>query len=325
MVVASLSASSETIDRATSWLGVHPRREPMPTFETAAKAGVGSTKTAAVPVRAARGAGGRETGRAPPATEPMDAERLLVFRALAVAPVFRCLPPPRLLALSRTARCRWFEPGALLAPELADVLPQALSESASVLVVAAGWCIATRSLPDGRWSIVGLSGPGQIAGLERLQGGLGSPRPPGRANRQGFPRRDLPAWKAAGWVSGVRVPVALLRLAVRTSPDARDELDAMAGERIAELETALAERCLEARERVYRTLLRLALRYGTSVERGWLLDLRLTQTELAVLAGTTRETVNRALRTLSAEGILTLTEGRPFVVRTEGIDGRRVG
>ncbi|MFL5797476.1 MAG: Crp/Fnr family transcriptional regulator [Actinomycetota bacterium] len=211
----------------------------------------------------------------------------------------------------------------MLVPEEITDLPSSGEEAASLFVVAAGWCTATRSLPDGRQVIVGIRGVGQIAGVERIASCVRLVPPSAAASRRCRFLAELPGWTAAGWVSAVPVPVEELRAAMQQLPAVRDDADALAHERIVELETALAERGLETADRLYRALRRMALRYGTATALGHALDLPLGQAELALLVGTTRETVNRALRRLSAQGIVTLWEGRPLLIRTDVAGWRR--
>ncbi len=65
--------------------------------------------------------------------------------------------------------------------------------------------------------------------------------------------------------------------------------------------------------RLERRLADLAARHGRPVPSGRLLELPLSQDELAALAGTTRESANRALRRLAAEGRV-LRDGRRYLV-----------
>lgn len=259
------------------------------------------------------------------AVTPSVADWPRVFRLLSATPMFRRFPRPQLLQLSRTVRCRQLEPGTVLIPEAIADPPPTGPEATRVFVVASGWCSATRSLPDGRRVIVGIRGVGQIAGVERVAFCLERMPSSVPATRRAWPPAELPGWTAAGWVSAVPVPVEELWAAMRLSPAVRDEADALAHERITELETALAERGLETADRLYRALRRMALRYGTATALGHALDLPLGQTELAAIVGTTRETVNRALRQLAAQGVVTLWEGRPLLIRTALAEWRRTG
>jgi CRP/FNR family transcriptional regulator, cyclic AMP receptor protein len=64
-------------------------------------------------------------------------------------------------------------------------------------------------------------------------------------------------------------------------------------------------------ERVYRRLLAFAGAVGDGSRPGWL---DLSQGELAALAGTTRPTVNRALRRAERQGLVELARGRVRIV-----------
>jgi CRP/FNR family transcriptional regulator, cyclic AMP receptor protein len=70
--------------------------------------------------------------------------------------------------------------------------------------------------------------------------------------------------------------------------------------------TAYAEQLagLTAAQRVVRQLVALAARYGVREDNGTRIALRLTQDDLASLAGTTRETVNRVLAVLREQGLI---------------------
>jgi len=239
--------------------------------------------------------------------------------------MFRRLPRPQLLQLSRTVRCRQFDPDSVLIPEAIADSPPTGGETTRVFVIAAGWCTAIRSLADGRRVIVGIRGAGEIAGVERVASCFRPTPSSVGANRRACPPAELPGWTAAGRVSAVPVPADELRAAMQLSSAVRDEADALAHERIAELETALAERGLETADRLYRALRRMALRYGTATALGHALDLPFGQTELAGFVGTTRETVNRALRKLAVQGVVTLWEGRPLLIRTDVAEWKRTG
>jgi CRP/FNR family cyclic AMP-dependent transcriptional regulator len=71
---------------------------------------------------------------------------------------------------------------------------------------------------------------------------------------------------------------------------------------------------LDARSRIEKTLDDLADRFGRPAANGFRIGVPLTQTDLASLAGTTRERANRILRDLSAEERI-VREGRFYVVR----------
>jgi CRP-like cAMP-binding protein len=76
---------------------------------------------------------------------------------------------------------------------------------------------------------------------------------------------------------------------------------------------------LDVPGRVARVLLDLAHRYGVKDETGTLINLDLTQSELAARVGATRERVNRAIVSFRRQGLIE-TRGRKFVIR----DARRL-
>jgi CRP/FNR family transcriptional regulator, cyclic AMP receptor protein len=93
---------------------------------------------------------------------------------------------------------------------------------------------------------------------------------------------------------------------------------------LAERNRALNEHLVEllfmpADKRVYRRLLWFAGVVAPAGDDGWV---SLSQGELAILAGTTRPTVNRALRRAEARGLVRLGRGRIRVVDAEGLRQR---
>ena len=124
--------------------------------------------------------------------------------------------------------------------------------------------------------------------------------------------------EVAGELPGVSSPVSVRALRpTRLTPvshrAAADLLTARA-HRAAALAADLA--WLSVRARVARRLEDLADRFGRPVEGGRLILLPLTQDEVAALAGTTRESANRAVRRLVADGSIRVAARGRYVVRT---------
>jgi CRP-like cAMP-binding protein len=124
--------------------------------------------------------------------------------------------------------------------------------------------------------------------------------------------------QGAGEPIGLPSPVTVRALRpCRLSPvshrAAADLLTARA-HRAAALATDLA--WLDVRTRILCRLEDLAGRFGRPVEGGRLILLPLTQDEVAALAGTTRESANRALRALAADGEIRVAARGRYVVRT---------
>lgn len=81
--------------------------------------------------------------------------------------------------------------------------------------------------------------------------------------------------------------------------------------------TVLDALYLPVEQRVSRRLVDLARIYDDGAGR---VEIRLTQDDVASLAGTTRATVNRILRALESRGVLTLARGRIIVLDTDRLE-----
>ncbi len=74
---------------------------------------------------------------------------------------------------------------------------------------------------------------------------------------------------------------------------------------------------LSVRERMARRLVELAQRYGVAQDNGVLIDMDLSQEAMASMAGTTRESANRALSTLRDMGIVQIDRVRILITRLD--------
>jgi CRP/FNR family transcriptional regulator, cyclic AMP receptor protein len=121
-----------------------------------------------------------------------------------------------------------------------------------------------------------------------------------------------------GEPNGVPSPVTVRALRPSrlspVSPRAAADLLTTRAHRAAALAAELA--WLGVRARITRRLEDLAERFGRPVEGGRLILLPLTQDEIAALAGTTRESANRALRAMVAGGDIRVAARGRYVVRT---------
>jgi CRP/FNR family transcriptional regulator, cyclic AMP receptor protein len=121
----------------------------------------------------------------------------------------------------------------------------------------------------------------------------------------------------AGEPSGVPSPAtvrALRPCRLRpVSPGAAADLLTTRAHRAAALAADLA--WLDVRSRIARRMKDLAERFGRPVEDGRLILLPFTQDEVAALAGTTRESANRALHALVAGGEIRVAARGRYVVR----------
>ena len=117
-----------------------------------------------------------------------------------------------------------------------------------------------------------------------------------------------------GVVSGADVRTLRQTRLRPLDPRAAADLLAARAHRAAALAAELA--WVGVQERVAWRLDDLAERFGRPVEGGTLLVLPLTQDELAALAGTSRESVSRALRALVSEGRIRVPAKGRYVVRS---------
>lgn len=69
-------------------------------------------------------------------------------------------------------------------------------------------------------------------------------------------------------------------------------------------------------------LIRLAVLHGRPISEGTLIDLELTHEDLAVMLGSTRSTITRALKQLKERGILGIKNRKIFITQIdfEGLD-----
>ncbi|MBI4201839.1 MAG: Crp/Fnr family transcriptional regulator [Chloroflexi bacterium] len=105
---------------------------------------------------------------------------------------------------------------------------------------------------------------------------------------------------------------------LRGSPDAAIALCVAVGERLRTVDHRLAECAfLDLPHRLGRQLLYLAQRYGRETAEGVLLDLPLSQRELAGLIGASRQGVNKALSQWEAEDVLRRTGHTLLLLRPE--------
>jgi len=171
------------------------------------------------------------------------------------------------------------EPLPLLTVEPGTVLLRQGDPARRTLVVASGALRDSCVSAEGEELALGLLGPGDLATVAD-----GRPSPSTvRALRRSRLRDAEPA----------EVPVLCAERLRR--------LGALACELAWKDVAARVEGCLDD----------LSARFGREVESGTLIDLFLTQEDLAGLVGATRESANRALRTLAASGrVRTVARGR---------------
>lgn len=187
------------------------------------------------------------------------------------SPVLAALGPATLERLARSARPVELERGQILFTQGAA--------GDAVFVVERGRLRLFRVSPGGRERTLGYLGPGEILGEMAVLGGL----PRSASAEAAEPSR---VWRLEGRAlvdavaSDGRAALRLVELLVR---------------RLAEADRQLEESTGRVEEQLGGLLQRLAREAGSP-------QIRVTQQELAALLGVTRESVNRALARLEAQG-----------------------
>lgn len=117
-----------------------------------------------------------------------------------------------------------------------------------------------------------------------------------------------------------KIPLSLFRRWMLTKPTITLEITRQMGERMKRVESRVENLVFgDVRARLATVLLELAEDFGRSDGECCVIDLGVSQGELATLIGSTRQSVNAAMSALKDEGLLRLT-GR----RTELIDSERL-
>jgi CRP-like cAMP-binding protein len=106
---------------------------------------------------------------------------------------------------------------------------------------------------------------------------------------------------------------------LRTHPNVAIKLLEAAAERVRRLSNLLEDtQFLNLPSRLARKLLALSDAYGVEADGGTQIELRLSQQDLGEMVGTTRESINKQLRTWADEGVLT-HENRVLTIRNEAV------
>ena len=206
-----------------------------------------------------------------------------------------------------------------------EVVVREGAPSGNLFLVESGAVALLRTAASGRRGMVGILGSGQVFGL----GWIHVAPPAASAARPGVELGGRTAPAESDVATDASEPEARALAPSLVSAFDPEALRAAAASdpRLAlHLVTALAHRLQEAERTLFRMLLlpvaarlegtlrTLAAVHGRPVAEGRRVDLRLTQEDLAALAGTSRESVNRALRDLAARDRVLRIGGR-YVVR----------
>jgi CRP-like cAMP-binding protein len=219
-------------------------------------------------------------------------ERLTVEEMLACIEPFTTARPEELEVLARSVVRTRKSTGTVLLRE--GVNPDGLS------VVLRGRVNLVRAADGGRDIILSSLGPGDIYGEACAVEGIGAST----------------TAVAAVACDVARIPADVLVAHLRRDPNTLVRLMRLMSEKLREVESVASGLALfDVEERLRRTLVRLAKRQGrhSPADEGWILAPVPTQSELARMVGSCRETVSRTLSSMARSGLLS-SSGRRMIL-----------
>jgi CRP/FNR family cyclic AMP-dependent transcriptional regulator len=209
---------------------------------------------------------------------------------LADVPLFARVPKPDLVDLGARMTSKELPKGAVLFHQGDD--------GDSLYVIESGAVKVSNLSGDGREVVVALLGPGEVFGeLAMLEAGVRT------ADATAIEDTTVLSLSSAGF-----------RPFLEDHPQvAWGLLEVLAG-RLRETSEALQDAIFsDVPGRLAKRFLDLAERYGTPEADGSLIDLAVTQEELAQMVGAARESVNKAVASFVSRGWLSM-KGRKYVV-----------
>ncbi|WP_027942904.1 Crp/Fnr family transcriptional regulator [Amycolatopsis taiwanensis] len=196
------------------------------------------------------------------------------------------------------AQVRRFRPGTALMCEG--------DQDRSVLVLVSGWAKVTTAWPGGHEVVLNVCGPGDIVGETSAMDG---------APRSG-------AVVAVDVVTALALSVERFARIIRAHPDISTIVSRVITGRLRAADARRRQFAeLSTPGRIAELLAELAERYGVSTSEGVVVDLRISQQDIAAMTAASRETAARTLRTLREAGVIStarrrLTIHRPDALRT---------
>ncbi len=212
--------------------------------------------------------------------------------------IFSCLSAGQDAALGRERLARHFEAGQVVIHHDTPAL--------AVLSIHSGQVRLTRSAGRGRESVVGLRGPGELLGVREVLSVL-----PYQVSVQTVEPSVLCAVPRDAFLDAVRdCPELAMRLLGQLS---RDYLLA---------EGQLVARAhLSVRARTARLLLVLAEGGRGRARGGAAPEVAMAREEMALLVGTTRETLSRSLGQLAGRGAVAVRNGKIRILDSSLLEG----
>lgn len=232
------------------------------------------------------------------------------------------LPSIPLERLSSEEMLACIDPFLATRPEELDVLARSVVRSRKgsgtvllregqpadgLYVVLRGRVNLTRAAEGGRDIILASLGPGDVFGETAALEGLGA---------------STTAITAVA-TDVARVPAEVLAAHIRRDPGTLARLMRLMTQKLRDVESVASGLALfDVEERLRQTLIRLAKRQGrhSPADQGWILAPVPTQSELARMVGSCRETVSRTLSSMARSGLLS-SSGRRMVLGESLVGG----
>ena len=172
-------------------------------------------------------------------------------------------------------------------------------------IVREGACRVTREHRDGRAITLANLGPGAIFGeLAMFDGGVRSA-----------------SVEAVGDTELLALPAGDIRALLRDNPEMAEKFVVALAKRLRAANERISRQSFQTvPSRVAGVLRQLMSEDDVSAELGGELTIRLRQSDLAQLAGTSRESVSRFLATLERAGVVKVGRGRVTVIEPERLN-----
>jgi len=201
--------------------------------------------------------------------------------------IFSCLSPAQDAKLGRERLARRYETGQVVIHHDTPAL--------AILSVHSGQVKLTRSASDGRDVVVGVRGPGELLGVREVLSAL-----PYQVSAETLEPSILCAVPRDAFLDAVRdCPELAMRL-----------LGQLAKDYLLAEEQLVARAHLSVRARTARLLLALAEDHGVATRGRTAPEVVMGREEMALLVGTTRETLSRSLGHFAERGAVDLKNGK---------------
>ncbi len=221
-------------------------------------------------------------------------ERVEVLRRV---PIFARLAPPSLAALAQIAYVKQLTAN--------EELFHKGDRGVRLYVIVRGRLKVGTTSPDGTKVVFNIMDPGEVFGeLALLSGGLrtGTVTALGKAELLGIDRRHFLD-------------------SLRSEPDVAIELLAVLAERVSRVSEQVEDTIfLNLSGRLAKKLLDLADAYGRETESGVRIELELSQGSLGEMVGTSRESINKQIRSWAQDGIVAMERQRVTIRRQDALE-----